>query len=154
GLTARIRIATALAGRKHRVTMICNCPRRSVHRGVSFVPLDEVRAIACDALLIHSSGGALDITPLQSLSIEARLRILVMSGVELPRGAIELARDAIYLCSNFVRTKISQSGIAPSRTFVTHYGVNRWNWMGWLPPFRNRRRLIYTSHPSKGFDAA
>ena len=41
GLTVRIRIAAALAERGHRVSVICNCARETVHRGVHYQPLDE-----------------------------------------------------------------------------------------------------------------
>jgi glycosyltransferase involved in cell wall biosynthesis len=64
--------------------------------------------------------------------------------------------DAFYVCSNFVRSETGRTFpfVKPEKFFVSHYGVNRWNWAGWLGPPRDPSRLIYSSHPSKGFDAA
>jgi glycosyltransferase involved in cell wall biosynthesis len=155
GLTARIRIAAALAGRGHRVSLICNCPRESVDRGVHYLPLDAVTRIECDALVMHSSGGGLDLTPLLKVPLKAPVRVVVLSGIDLPKGTEELQPDAIYVCSNFVRTQIWRYPyVAREKIFVTHYGVNRWNWAGLFGPARDSRRLIYSSHPSKGFDAS
>ena len=70
--------------------------------------------------------------------------------------------DAIYVCSNFIRAEMLRSATFTHNLFVTHYGVNRWNWVGsagglaagLFRPRRDPRRLIYSSHPSKGFEAA
>jgi len=155
GLTARIRIAAALARRGHRVSVICNCPRECVGRGVHYIPLDAARRIECDALVMHSSGGGLDLTPLLAVPVEARVRVIVLSGTDLPKGSEELHPDAIYVCSNFIRTEMRRYPfVARERVFVAHYGVNRWNRAGLVNPPRDSRRLIYSSHPSKGLDAS
>jgi glycosyltransferase involved in cell wall biosynthesis len=155
GVTARIRIAAALARRGHRVSVICNCPRDTVHLGVRYIPLDAIRRIKCEALALHSSGGRLDLTSLLSIPVDARIRFVVLSGSDLPKGSEEVHPDAIYVCSNFIRTQIWRYPyVARERVFVTHYGVNRWNWAGPVSPPRDSRRLIYSSHPSKGFDAS
>jgi glycosyltransferase involved in cell wall biosynthesis len=154
GLTARVRIAAALAARGHRVSLICNCPRESVHRGVRYVPLDKAGAIECEALVVHSSGGGLDITPLLNTPFKARVRVIVLSGTDLPHGIEEFAADALYVCSNFIRTEMWRYPfVARPSVFVTHYGVNRWNWAGFFER-RDPRRLIYSSHPSKGLWAS
>jgi glycosyltransferase involved in cell wall biosynthesis len=155
GLTARIRIADALAARGHAVSVICNCPRPSVHRAVTYIPLDAAHEIGCDALLAHSSGGDLDITPLISLPLKAGIRVVVLSGVDLPRGTQEFGPNAYYVCSNFVRTEICRYPfVTRESVFVAHYGVNRWNRAGIFGPRRDLHRLVYTSHPSKGYAAA
>lgn len=154
GLTVRIRIAVALAKRGHRVSVICNCAREIVHEGVLYRPLDSVNRIAADVLVMHSSGGAIDLTPLLSVAIEAKIRIFLLSGLDVAKNVHALNPDSIYVCSNFIRTAMIQSGTFTSNLFVTHYGVNRWNWAGLLSPRRDPHRLIYSSHPSKGFDAA
>jgi glycosyltransferase involved in cell wall biosynthesis len=162
GLTVRIRIAAALARRGHRVSVVCNCSRETVHRGVLYRPLDQVNRIQADVLVMHSSGGAIDLTPLLSLSLEAKVRIFLLSGLDVAKSVHALNPDAIYVCSNFIRAEMLRSAAFTHNLFVTHYGVNRWNWAGGagglaaglLIPRRDPRRLIYSSHPSKGFDAA
>lgn len=164
GLTVRIRIAAALARRGHRVSVICNCPRETVHRGVLYRPLDKVDRIQADVLVMHSSGGAIDLTPLLSVSIEAKVRIFLLSGPDVAKSVHELHPDAIYVCSNYIRAEMIRTGAFTRNLFVTHYGVNRWNWAsgasgagglaGLFRPRRDPGRLIYSSHPSKGFDAS
>lgn len=155
GLTVRIRIAAALAKRGHRVSVICNCARQSVHEGVIYRPLEQVDRIQTDVLVMHSSGGAIDLTPLLSVKIEAKARLFLLSGLDVAKNVHALHPDAIYVCSNFIRAAMVQSGTFTSNLFVTHYGVNRWNWADqWINPARNSHRLIYSSHPSKGFEAA
>ena len=75
GLTARIRIAAALARRGHRVSVICNCPRETAHRGVLYQPLDSVSQIQTDVLMMHSSGGAFDLSGLLSIPVKAKKRL-------------------------------------------------------------------------------
>jgi glycosyltransferase involved in cell wall biosynthesis len=103
---------------------------------------------------MHSSGGGIDLTPLLSVPIEARVRIFLLSGLDVARRVHELNPDAIYVCSNFIRTEMLRSATFTRNLFVTHYGVNRWNWAGRFGPSRDPHRLIYSSHPSKGFEAA
>lgn len=106
GLTARIRIAAALARRGHQVTVICNCPAENLYRGVRYLPLDAVRPIQCDALVMHSSGGGLDLTPILSIPVKARARVVAISGVDLPKGTEQIRPDAVYACSNFIRRQL------------------------------------------------
>jgi glycosyltransferase involved in cell wall biosynthesis len=82
--------------------------------------------------------------------------VVAISGIGLPRGTAEFAPDAIYACSNFVRTEVARNFpfVPLQKIFVTYYGVNGWNWPNLFSPRRDPRRLIYSSHPSKGFDAA
>ncbi len=136
------------------MSVICNCAREARLDGVLYRPLDSVSGIHADVLVMHSSGGGIDLTPLLAVEIEARVRILLLSGLEVPKRAHDLNPDATYVCSNFIRTEMTRSGAFTRNLFVTHYGVNRWNWTGWLGPRRNAHRLIHSSHPSKGFDAA
>lgn len=154
GLTVRIRIAAALARRGHRVSVVCNCPRETVHGGVLYQPLDQVSRIQADVLVMHSSGGAIDLTPLLAVSLDVKVRIFLLSGLDVAKSVHALNPDAIYVCSNFIRAEMLRSATFTHNLFVTHYGVNRWNWAGLLSPRRDPRRLIYSSHPSKGFNAA
>ena len=155
GITVRIRIAAALARCGHAVTLICNCPMAAIHEGVRYVPLDSAPdTIRCDALVMHSSGGAYDLSGLLAKSVEAKVRVLMLSGPALPKGAHDLAPDSFYACSNFLRPELVRQGVAPAKIFVSYHGVNRWNRAGLFGPARDSRRLIYSSHPSKGLDAA
>src|SRR5260221_2355936 len=83
GLTVRIRIAAALAGRGHRVSVVCNCAREITHDGVLYRPLDTVSRIQTDVLVMHSSGGQIDLAPLIPIPIEARARIFLLSGLDV-----------------------------------------------------------------------
>jgi glycosyltransferase involved in cell wall biosynthesis len=163
GLTVRIRMAAALARRGHRVSVVCNCPREIVHRGVLYRPLDQADRIQADVLVMHSSGGDIDLTPLLSVALDTKVRIFLLSGPGVAKSVHALNPDAIYVCSNYIRTEMLRSAAFTRNLFVTHYGVNRWNWVrgagpglgaGLFGPRRDPRRLIYSSHPSKGFDAA
>jgi glycosyltransferase involved in cell wall biosynthesis len=156
GLTARVRIAAALAKRGHRVSVICNCSGPSVHEGVQYLSLDSVERIETEALVVHSSGGAFDVTPLLSMPVKSQATVVVSSGIGLPNGTRELAPHAIYACSNFLRKEIAGlfPWVARKDIFVTHYGINRWNWTSLFDPPRDPRRLIYSSHPSKGLEVS
>src|ERR1700690_2231192 len=93
GLTVRIRIAAALAQRGHRVSVICNCSRQAVHRGVLYRPLASVGRIQADVLVMHSSGGGIDLTPLLSIPIETQVRIFLLSGLDVAKRVHELNPD-------------------------------------------------------------
>ena len=136
--------------------MICNCALQGQFDGVSYIPLDSVERIETDALIAHSSGDRFDITPLLSIPLNARVRVVAVSGVALPTGTPEFAPDSISVCSNFVRKEIARMYpfAAPKDIFVSYYGVNRWNWPTAFSPRRDPRRLLYSSHPSKGLEAA
>jgi glycosyltransferase involved in cell wall biosynthesis len=156
GLTARVRIAAALAARGHQVSVICNCLARRLYSGASYIPLDAIENIETDVLIAHSSGDKFDITALLNISVKARVKVLAISGIGLPKGTAEFAPDSIYACSNFVRKEVRRlfPFVTLKEIFVTHYGVNRWNWPNLFSPGRDPQRLIYSSHPSKGFEAS
>src|SRR5262245_324778 len=84
GITARIRIAAALAARGNSVSVICNCAKPRTVEGVVYTPLNLAPKIQCDVLILHSSGGGLDLTPLRSIMVTARIRVVALSGTELP----------------------------------------------------------------------
>jgi glycosyltransferase involved in cell wall biosynthesis len=156
GLTARVRIAAALAARGNDVSVICNCPFQSRFDGVSYVPLDSLRKIETEVLIAHSSGDKFDIYALLDIPVKARLKVVAISGIGLPKGTVEFAPRAVYACSNFVRTEVARHFpfIPLQEIFVTYYGVNSWNWPNLFSPRRDPQRLIYSSHPSKGLEAS
>ena len=152
GVTARIRLAEALASAGHEVVLQGSCPD-SRHKGVQYLPLGSSPPARVDVLLVHSSGGALDVTEAASLPVEARVRFLFISGVAQPRGAELIHWDALYAPSNFIAGVIrSEWPIGHLPVWVMHHGVVRRR--RWFRPKRNPYRLIYTSHPSKGLDGA
>ena len=157
GVTARVRMARALARLGHRVTMIANCPRRRRFDGVDYVPLDEACRLEGDVTVLTTSGGGLDLAPARSLEIEARLRIVWVHGPEKPGGFDEIRADAVYAVSNFVGDAVRSAwGVPGERLFVVHNGYEEdhfkraqiWRFR------RDPHRLVYFSHPSKGLEAA
>jgi glycosyltransferase involved in cell wall biosynthesis len=151
GVTARIRVAEALAALGHEVRMACNCLTETSHAGVTYLPLDAVSKIDADVVVLHTSGGGLDLTPYLSVEAKAKLQILFLSGTEAPKGALDLKLDSVYVPSNFVREAVS--GVFP-RTFLTHHGVVRRIRLSEPQTQRDPHRLIYASHPSKGLQPA
>src|SRR5262245_9221107 len=75
GVTARIRLARALASLGHRVTMLVNCPGEASHAGVRYIPWHGVTRIRTDVLILNTSGGALDLRSILAVDVEARLRV-------------------------------------------------------------------------------
>jgi glycosyltransferase involved in cell wall biosynthesis len=107
-----------------------------------------------DVLLLHSSGGALDLGPALALPVSAQIRLVMLSGVAPVKGLREANPDAVYVPSNFLRRYVTETfSVAPEKTFVTYHGVSRPERLGGIPD-RNCFRLIYPSHPSKGLNAA
>ena len=161
GITARLRIATALARVGHDVTVFGNVGEPSVYRQVHFRPTDDRGTLGkqdsvADVLVIHSSGGALDVGEAANLPIKSRVRVLLVSGVDCPKNAEFQHFDAVYAPSNFiagiVRTRWPISSVP---VFVADYGVTPVPRFRRLVPIkRQEKRMIYTSHPSKGLDTA
>ena len=52
--------------------------------------------------------------------IEAKARLFLLSGLDVAKNVHALNPDAIYVCSNFIRTAMKQSGTFTSNLFVTH----------------------------------
>ena len=103
GVTARIRLAQALARNGHDVSMICNCLRDEVHLGVHYLPLDQVREIDTDVLLLSTSGDPLSLEPLLQLKVSTKLKILLIYGIPKPKGTEKIGMDYYYPPSNFIR---------------------------------------------------
>jgi glycosyltransferase involved in cell wall biosynthesis len=157
GITARVRMARALARRGHRVTAVVNCPRREAIDGVEYLPLKEARRPFGDVILLTTSGDGLDLTPALDLRLEARLRVVWIHGEDKPRGLDRLDPDYIYCVSNFIADRVRQRWRTPGdRVFVTYNGFDE-------PMFREAAshaeardpfRLVYFSHPSKGLETS
>jgi len=157
GVTARVRMARALARLGHQVPLVGNCPRHKRIDGVDYVPLDQASRLTADVAVLTTSGGGLDLSAARSLEIDASLRIVWVHGIEKPAGFDGIKADAVYAVSNFVGDAVRSSwGIPGERLFVVHNGFEQeyynraqiWRFR------RDPRRLVYFSHPSKGLEAA
>jgi glycosyltransferase involved in cell wall biosynthesis len=157
GVTARIRVASALARRGNEVTVICNCAAPVTHEGVRYAPLDTVDAIATDVLVLHTTGGELDLRPVLRLDVQARRSVVFVDGVDAPIGLDRVRMDRLIAPSNFIREVARDGwGVDRTRIFVSHHGVRR---EFFAPPAATRpartlHRVAYATHPSKGYAAA
>ncbi len=158
GVTARIRLARALALLGHRVTMLVNCPREGVYSGVRYMPWHQATQIRTEILVLNTSGGALDLRSILAADVQARLRIVWVQGVPAPQGLHEVGLDFLCAPSNFIlRVAQREWNVPPAATFVAYNAADAaqsWPGFGWRAPQRDPHRLVYTSHPSKGLDAA
>lgn len=158
GITARVRMAAALARRGHRVTVVCNCPRAATIAGVRYAPLDSLSRLEADVLVLTTSGGGLDLSAALALDLQARLRLVWIHGPDMPGGFAALDADCVYAVSNFIADAAhARWGLERARLFVAYNAfeerlfAHRWPRR---PPRRDPHRLAYFAHPSKGLDAA
>ncbi|MBM3121855.1 MAG: glycosyltransferase family 4 protein [Chloroflexi bacterium] len=157
GVTARVRMARALARLGHSVIQVVNCPQREVIDGVDYVPLDAMGRIEADVAIFNTSGGALDLSPALELDLAARLRIVWLHGTQSPGGLGRLPYAALYAVSNFLaRTVIDEWGIPASRLHASPNGYDpaHFDAAEAEAPEREPFQLVYFSHPSKGLDTA
>lgn len=157
GVTARVRMARALARLGHDVIQVVNCPRRETIDGVDYRPLDDPGRLQADVAVFNTSGGALDLSPALDLDLDARLRIVWLHGSQPPGGLDRLPYDALYAVSNFLaRTVVNDWGIPASRLYVTYNGYESSHFAAAeeAAPERDPFQLIYFSHPSKGLETA
>ena len=157
GITSRIRMARALRRAGHRVKMVVNCPKRARIDGVEYLPLAEVGEIRGDVLIFNTSGGGLDLSPAHKLDIDVGLRWVWTSGTMKPTGLDQLSHDFVYAKSNFLRDVVEREwGVAQERIFVAYNGFEEevFRRAERRTPPRDRHRLVYFSHPSKGLDTA
>lgn len=126
GITARVRLASALARRGHAVTVVCNCRERCTSQGVRYHRLDEVRRLEADVLILNTTRGAPDLRPALGLDIPACFRMAWVGGVPEPLGIHEVPFDVLCAPSNFIRGVARDAwGIPPSRLAVFPNGVER-----------------------------
>ena len=154
GVTARLRLAAALARRGHAVDVVCNCAGPLLIDGVQFLPLDSVRSIQADILILHTTGDRLDLRPALTLDLDiSSRRIVLVDGIEPPQGLHQVEMDQLYACSNFIAAIArAKWGVLPEQIVVTHHGVMK-NWFARREPDDDRRNpfaIVYAAHPSKG----
>ncbi|MCL4368308.1 MAG: glycosyltransferase family 4 protein [Actinobacteria bacterium] len=157
GVTARVRLARALARSGHRVINIVNCREREVIDGVEYLPLDRTRAIDADVLILNTSGGAYDLRPILDMDCRARLRLVWVHGIALPAGLGEIRFDGFVAVSNFVADAIRSAwDLRELPVFVAYNGFEEEHFAAAEreSPAHDPFRLVYFSHPSKGLDTA
>ncbi|MEK6282018.1 MAG: glycosyltransferase family 4 protein [Acidobacteriota bacterium] len=157
GLTARIRLAQALAAIGNKMTVVANVPRTHMYRGVLHKPLSEVRRIDSDILILNTSGGALDLSPVSELEIRARLTQVWVQGTIPVKALDQVDFDYLVAPSNFVREVVQQEWrVHPDRLCVIYNGYQTINRRIALRAMSRRDpfRMVYSSHPSKGLEAA
>lgn len=157
GITSRIRMARALRRAGHQVQMIVNCQHKARIDGVEYIPLSEARRLEGDVLILNTSGGALDLSPLLELEVEVGLRAVWTSGTMKPSGLEQVGYDFIYAKSNFLRGLALESwGVPQGKVFVAYNGYEEADFARAerRKVERNPWRLVYFSHPSKGLETA
>ena len=157
GITARIRLAAALARLGHRVTVHANCRTRAVMHDVEYLPLELAAPSSADVLIVNTTGGDLDLEDVDSLPTKARLRIVWIGGKPKPRGLDTIRFDYLYVVSNFLRDTVVEQWSVPARTvFVAYNGVEERHYRDALAASEPRDpfRMIYSGHPEKGLETA
>ena len=155
GITARIRMAHALALAGHQVSLYINCPREGLIQGVRYQHYSSVEHFQEEILIATTSGGKLDLSILNEKRIDSKLKILMVHGVIYPGGISNDYFDSVYALSNYVRDiAIKRWEISPRKIYVTHRGVKADFYESHEAKLRNPFWLAYCGHPSKGLGAA
>jgi glycosyltransferase involved in cell wall biosynthesis len=157
GITARIRMARALQRAGHRVAMVVNCAKKARIDGVEYLPLGEVKQIRGDVLILNTSGGPLDLSPLLHLDVDVGLRAVWTSGTPRPGGLDDVGYDFVYAKSNFLRQVAHEEwGVPREKIFVAYNGFEEEDFLRAEKSKvrRDPHRLVYFSHPSKGLNTA
>ena len=157
GITARIRMSRALARAGHKVTMVVNCGGRTNVDGVHYIPLDQAVEFTCDVLIMNTSGGALDLSPVLNYYVDAGLKLVWTSGTPRPGGLDKVGYDFVYAKSNFLRdVAIKEWEVPEKKIFVAYNGFEEGDFQRAQKHSKKRdpHRLVYFSHPSKGLETA
>ena len=153
-ITARTRIAHALATRGHNITMYVNCPREEKIQNIDFKHFSQMDDVNTDVFIASTSAGKLDLSGLDDVKIHTKIKILMMHGCDLPYNTTSRDYDFYYVPSNFIRVNLVNNGIDPRKIFVSYHGIAEENYK--LKPNTDvdLYNLAYVGHPSKGLDAA
>ncbi len=157
GVTSRVRMARALASQGQSVIVIANCKQRTEIDLVQYFPLDEILSIDADILIMNTSGGDFDLTPILELDVKTRLSILWASGIRPPNGIELLSYDFVYAKSNYLRDIIENEwNLLCEKIFVAYNVFDEDLFIGKDVSrlHRDPFRLIYASHPDKGLESA
>lgn len=155
GIVVRVRLSAALAALGHDVTHVCHTPQEAHVDGVHYVPLDAPhRPPAPDVFFAQSSGDRLDLTPAAQAAQGARLRLASVVGPVQLRGLADYDAHGYVVPSAFLaRELVERWGLPAQRVHVVTNAVTP-STGGLRRGRRDRHRLVYASHPSKGLDAA
>jgi glycosyltransferase involved in cell wall biosynthesis len=157
GITARIRMAAALARLGHQVTCQVNCAQALVHDGVSYIPLAATAPAEVEVLMLNTTGGELDLSAAGELRTQAQLIIVRIGGKPQLNGLETTGYDWIYVVSNFLRgVVVNEWGIAANRVFTAYNGVEERIFRAeeQSNPSRDPFKIAYVGHPNKGLSAA
>ncbi|MFC2028847.1 glycosyltransferase family 4 protein [Chloroflexota bacterium] len=154
GITARLRVAHALAQIGHNVSLYVNSSKEKVIDGVQYKHFSSIEKVDTDVFIAASSGGAIDLKSIGSLNVKAELKLLMVHSADLPWNVNPGDFDFIYILSNFVRNMAEKHWpVDPRKFFVVYHGVADENF-----PIKKMIRdpysMVYFSHPSKGLDSA
>lgn len=157
GIMARLSLLEAFAALGHSVTAYVNCAERIRHKGVDYVPLDQLESITCDVLIAISTGGDLTFAPLQQVPVQASLRLVWVQGVPQPQGIDIVKPDYIYAASNFLRDVfVDRWGHSSDKLFVCYNGIRQdiFEALDAAPPARDPFAISYIGPPEKGLAAS
>jgi glycosyltransferase involved in cell wall biosynthesis len=155
GITARVRIAHALAKQGHRVFLYGNCPKNATIQGVVYTHFSQMKNVDTDIFIAATSGGSLDLRPLSGHEIRARIKILMIQGIALPKNPNFDDFDVFYVPSNFIRSyAIENWKLPPEKFFVSYLGITNENYRRLFPVEKDPHALIYCGHPIKGLGSA
>src|SRR3990172_4702044 len=157
GVTARVRLAAALAALGHDVAVIANCGARATYDGVEYIPLGDKPPSDADVLVLNTTGGDLDLSPANDLAIQTRLRVVWIGGKVKPVGLDRVRFDFLYVVSNFLRDEaLGPWGIPGPSIFVAYNGIPErvYRHAESLGRARDEQRLVFLVHPMKGLDTA
>jgi len=157
GVTARIRLAAALARLGHHVELMANCPEDAIIDGVRYIPLGSDPPKKVDVLIHNTSGGGLDLTQAWSLPTRADLVGVWASGTAGIHG-LDLGQfDTLYVPSNFIRGVVVERWHVPvERVMVMYNAIEARLYLeaAAKPDERDPFRVVYLGHPIKGLEAA
>jgi hypothetical protein len=157
GITSRIRMSRALARAGHKVVMVVNCAKRNTVDDVQYIPLNETVELSGDVLIMNTSGGPLDLSPVLNYYTEVGLKVVWTSGTPRPGGLDKVGYDFVYAKSNFLRkVVINEWGVPEKKIFIAYNGFEEEDFRNAHKWSKNRdpHRLVYFSHPSKGLETA
>lgn len=155
GITARVRVAHALARKGHEVVIYANCPEEGKFNGVTYRHFSKYGHQGADIFIAGTSGGDLDLGSIRVPQIRAGKKVLMIHGVDIPANVKTDDYDALYILSNFVRTiAIDKWQVNPKKVFVTYRGIEELNFNPVSSQTRDPYSLVYLGHPSKGLDSA
>jgi glycosyltransferase involved in cell wall biosynthesis len=157
GITARVRMAKALAKAGHDVTSIANCSNRKLIDDVTYVPLNSIKKWEGDVLVLSSSGGKMDFLPFLDMDVKVKICIVWVHGLPKPGSLDRIHYDYIYAVSDFLSGVVNREWGVPAKKIITSrnsFEEELFNQAEKTCPERNPYKLVYFSHPSKGLEFA